>query len=125
MKDKYKDLIDLDFEFYKLITSEPYKDKYTSIKQKFRKLFKEKRDRRILMYHVDGEYDWYKELYLLKVNDEEAVWQFIYDNNLSEEYQSCSNSMYDCTGEKFGGEPIIKKICDGRYTLRYSWNYDL
>lgn len=123
MKAKYSDLNEIDFLFYRLITTK-HTDKVISLKRQFRKLFKESVDKRVLMYYCDGDVDSYKELYLLKAYSEDAVWQFIYDNNLSQEYIHCPNSMYDCTGQRFGGEPIIKKICDGRYTLRYSWNYD-
>lgn len=82
-------------------------------------------DPRIILSHIDGDYDSSRELYFLKADSENEVFKFINDLNLSSEYIHVRNSLYDCTGQKFGGEPIIKYICPNRYVLRYQFYYDV
>jgi hypothetical protein len=89
------------------------------------KLKPKEADERLLQYFCDGEVDGYYELFLLDLNSEEAVWQFIEDNNLNSEEIEYIYTDYDCTGQKFGGKPYIKRLCDNRYVLRYHYSFDV
>lgn len=82
-------------------------------------------DNRILQYWTSADFETEKELYLLAVNSVDEVNKVIEYHNLSTEYQQSTLSTYGCTGEKFGGEPVITKICTGRYLLRYQWHLDV
>ncbi len=82
-------------------------------------------DHRILQYWTFGDSETEKELYFLAVNSVEEVEEVIKYHALSTKHQQPSISTHGCTGLRFGGEPVITKICSGRYTLRYQWHLDV
>lgn len=81
-------------------------------------------DPRFDRFYTDGEYTGWTELYVLNVNSEEEVREFMKDYYLNEEYIHPYASAYDCTGQLFGGAPSIRPLCEGRYILSYRWYRD-
>lgn len=87
-----------------------------------------KTDSRIINYLDDsakGYNDSYIECYIISAKSELDVWQFIHDNNLNTEYIQCKPSLYDCTGQEFGGNPCIRRLTDNSYVLSYHWYLDV
>ncbi|MBI9015021.1 MAG: hypothetical protein JEZ08_22510 [Clostridiales bacterium] len=92
----------------------------------YRIVVKMEYDKRCLHYWTDSDsISEYTELYLLAVNSKEEVKQFMKDHILNmKEILPCEET-YGGAFSKFGGEPIIDKVCEGRYTLRFKWEYDV
>lgn len=82
-------------------------------------------DKRCLQYWTDGDNDSESSLYLLAVNSVDDVKKFMDYHDLPLLGCDVPNVDWDCTGARFGDGPIINKLCDGRYTLRYQWFYDV
>ena len=85
---------------------------------------KRKYDERVLQYWNTSDVDSSKEIFLLAVNSLEEVNDVIKYHGLNKEHHTLLDT-YGCSGESFGGEPMIDKICNGRYTLRYQWYLDV
>ncbi len=92
----------------------------------YRNIVKKEYDKRCLHYWTDSDsISEYTELYLLAVNKIDEVKQFMKDHSLNMEYIWPTEVTYGGPFSKLGGEPIIDKLCDGRYTLRYHFEYDV
>ncbi|MBE0451580.1 MAG: hypothetical protein IBX70_12150 [Clostridia bacterium] len=93
----------------------------------WRLVLRDERRMELLQYFVtdDGTGESYNKIYLLECKSEDDVWRFIKDQNLQTEYLEPPVSAHDCTGALYGGEPVIKKLCKDRYTLKYRFHFDV
>lgn len=94
--------------------------------KKCRLIVKKEYDKRCLQYWTDSDsISEYTELYLLAVISKEEVEQFMRDHDLNMKLIWPTEETYGGPFSKIGGEPMIEKVCENRYALRYHWQYDV
>jgi len=77
----------------------------------------------LMKRYIFGDVDTSTEVYLLNCNSESDVINYIKSEGLSSQYVDPVG--LGCTGRLFGGEPIISKVCEGRFKVKYVFCYDV
>lgn len=73
-------------------------------------------DPRIILYYSDSTPDTTKQIFFLRANSHDEVVKFIRDSGLPSDVPSSLSEL-------LGGLPVIKRVCDGRYSLKYNYNF--
>lgn len=77
----------------------------------------------LMKRYIFGDIDTSTEVYLLNCSTESDVINYIKNEGLSSHYVEPVG--VGCTGRLFGGEPIISKVCESRYKVKYVFYYDV